>query len=333
MRTIDVIAAGPLTTIQDLGRPGWAHIGVPRSGAADRSSLIRANRLVGNASGAPALETTLAGPKLRVDADMTIALTGAHVSANVGDREVPMDEPFELAAGDLLRVGMARRGLRTYIAFAGGINAELSLGSAATDLLTGLGPAQLRTGDVLEIREPEDLAERVDGNEITDPQDPADREDVVLDRSAIPGEPGPASGASGEWHPTLRIVLGPRQDRFSAAALEALTSKPFAVNASSNRVGVRLNGPALQHIDTGELLSEGLIAGALQVPGDGQPIMLLADHPTTGGYPVIAVVIDADLSLAAQLRPGQQLRFSQVVDATAQRGSPSARGHARDPRP
>ncbi len=331
MRTVEVIAAGPLTTIQDLGRPGWAHIGVPRSGAADRSSLIRANLLVRNPPGAPALETTLAGPKLRVDADTIVALTGAQVDASAGGREVPMGEPFVLSAGDLLTVGMARRGLRTYIAFAGGINAELSLGSASTDLLTGLGPAPLRRGDVLQIRDPEQLADRGDVLEVTDPQELPERGVAVLDRSPTSGETGHPTGEPG--HPTLRIVLGPRQDRFSADAIEALTSEPFTVNAASNRIGVRLDGPVLPRIDTGELLSEGLLAGALQVPGDGQPIMLLADHPTTGGYPVIAVVIEADLSLAAQLRPGQQLGFSRVVDATAQPGSPSARGHARRPRP
>jgi biotin-dependent carboxylase-like uncharacterized protein len=295
MRTVEVISPGPLTTLQDLGRPGWAHIGVPRSGAADRRSFLRANLLVRNPPQAPALETTLVGPKLRFNADTIVALTGAQVTASVGNRDLPMDAAVKLAAGDLLTVGTARRGLRTYLAFEGGIDAELTLGSASTDLLSGLGPAPLARGDVLRITDPQHLR----------PEDRA----VALDRPMS----GRAECVGGPECPTLHVVLGPRQDRFCADALSALFSEPFTVSAASNRIGVRLDGPALERADTRELLSEGLIAGALQVPGDGQPILLLADHPTTGGYPVIAVVIEADLPSAAQLRPGQQLRFGGVA--------------------
>ena len=286
-RTVEVISAGPLTTIQDLGRPGWAHIGVPRSGAADRQSLVQANRLLGNPPNSPALETTLAGPKLRVQADTVIALTGAPVQASAGERAVPMHTAVKVEAGELLTVGTARRGLRTYVAFDGGLNPPLTLGSASTDLLTGLGPPRLSRGDVLNLAEPRG---------------------VVRDDNA---DARPDAPASDELEPPeLRIVLGPRQDRFSSGAQAALTSEPFTVSAASNRIGIRLDGLPLRRSDLRELLSEGLVAGAIQVPGDGQPILLLADHPTTGGYPVIAVVIEADLPLAAQLRPGQRLRFS-----------------------
>jgi biotin-dependent carboxylase-like uncharacterized protein len=286
MTNVEVISAGPLTTIQDLGRPGWAHIGVPRSGAADRGSLVQANRLLGNPPQAPALETTLVGPKLRSDADAIVALSGAFVKARVEGREIPMNVPFALAAGEQLTVGTARSGLRTYIAFAGGIDAQLTLGSASTDLLTGLGPAPLARGDVMRLRDPQELERR--------------RRTAARER--------PSVGDQAEC-PTLGVVLGPRQDRFSDTAIDALLSDAFTVSAASNRIGVRLDGPALQRADTRELLSEGLISGALQVPSSGNPILLLADHPTTGGYPVIAVVIEADLPLAAQLRPGQRLRF------------------------
>ncbi|HEX3802450.1 MAG TPA: hypothetical protein VHV75_06390, partial [Solirubrobacteraceae bacterium] len=151
MTTIEVIAPGALTTVQDLGRPGWAHLGVPRSGAADRPALRLANRLVGNEAGAAALETTLSGPRLRFDAETVVALTGAPVDATAGDQSVPMDTAVTVAGGEVLKVGNAKQGLRTYIAFQGGIDLPLVLGSAATDLLAGLGPAPLARGDTLAL--------------------------------------------------------------------------------------------------------------------------------------------------------------------------------------
>lgn len=277
MANVEVIAPGMLTTIQDLGRPGWAHIGVPRSGAADRRSLRLANRLVGNDDDAPALETTLQGPELRAAMDITIALTGAPVDT------APMNTPLALRAGDVLTVGMAQRGLRTYIAFAGGIDVAPLLGSVATDLLTGLGPAPLRRGDRLALRSGRDSVA------------PAPELPPVAE---IPDEP------------VLRIILGPRDDWFSAEAVTLLTNEPFTVTPASNRIGLRLDGPALLRSLADELPSEGLVPGAIQVPPSGHPILLLVDHPTTGGYPVIAVVRSDDLPLAGQLRPGQSVRFS-----------------------
>jgi biotin-dependent carboxylase-like uncharacterized protein len=281
MSTVEVISAGPLTTIQDLGRPGWAHIGVPRSGAADLPALVLANRLVGNSDGAAALETTLSGPRLRFGADTVVALTGAVVDASAGDRPLAMDTAVTVAAGEVLKVGTAKSGLRTYIAFAGGISAPLVLGSASTDTLTGLGSLSLQRGDVL----------RLAGGRASGAPAP-------IPRRELPGKP------------VLNVVVGPREDWFTEAALESLLSNPFTVNPASNRIGLRLDGPSLERSRHDELRSEGMVSGAIQVPPSGQPILLLADHPTTGGYPVIAVVIDKDLHLAAQVRPGQQLQFS-----------------------
>lgn len=274
MTRVEVITAGALTTIQDLGRPGWAHVGVPRSGAADRPALILANRLVGNPEGAAALETTLTGPWLRFHGPTVVALAGAPV------RTLPMQEPIAVAAGDELRLGAARAGLRTYIALAGGLDVPLTLGSAATDTLTGLGPAPLGAGDALEVG---------GGRAKYIPRD-------------VFGPPTRENAA-------LRILIGPREDWFTAAAIRRLTSEEFTVSPDSNRVGVRLRGPALDRARGGELRSEGLVPGAIQVPPGGGPILLLADHPTTGGYPVIAVVRSEDIALAAQLRPGGRVRF------------------------
>ena len=288
MTRIEVITPGALTTVQDLGRPGWAHIGVPRSGAADRPALRLANRLVGNEEGAPGLETTLAGPRLRVGGPSVVALTGAPADASVGDRPVPMHQAFVLEAGDVLHVGTARAGLRTYLAFRGGIDAPLVLGSAATDLLTGLGPARLAPGDVLWVGAA--WGGRTSGTPALQPPPLFQLPQIAQ----------------------LRTVIGPRNDWITAESIKRLAAEPFTVNHASNRIGLRLDGPRLDRARPDELLSEGLVPGAIQVPPDGRPILLLADHPTTGGYPVIAVVISDDQPIAAQLRPGQQLRFSLV---------------------
>jgi len=280
--TIEVVQSGALTTIQDLGRPGLGHLGIPRSGAADRRSLRRANRLVGNSEGAPALETTLAGPALRFSAPATIAITGATVEARLDDRTVAMHAALAVDAGATLRVGTAGVGLRTYVAVRGGIEAPLVLGSASSDLLNALGPAPLAPGMILAVGPPH--------------------------RAPPAAEPQPPPAPAVE--PTLRIVLGPREDWFTDAALHALTHDPYVVSPDSDRTGVRLRGPVLARAREDELRSEGMVPGALQVPPSGQPILLLADHPTTGGYPVIAVVASADLPIVGQLRPGQSLRFA-----------------------
>jgi biotin-dependent carboxylase-like uncharacterized protein len=288
MTSIEVLAPGALTTIQDLGRPGWAHIGVPRSGAADREALRLANRLVGNADGAAALETTLVGPRLRFAGDARVALTGAQVDARVGERRLSMNEAIELSAGDELKVGTAKSGLRTYVAVAGGIDMPLVLGSAATDVLTGLGPAALTGGDVLESGPAPAGGGRASGPPVPEPPPLLELPDSVL----------------------LQVIVGPRSDWFTSESINGLLTGEFTVSHTSNRIGLRLDGPGLERARAGELLSEGLVPGAIQVPPDGQPILLLADHPTTGGYPVVAVVRSTSLALAAQLRPGQRLRFT-----------------------
>jgi biotin-dependent carboxylase-like uncharacterized protein len=271
MTRVEVIRPGLLTTLQDRGRPGFAHLGVPPSGAADPTALELGNRLVGNPPGAAALEATLDGPVLRFDGPAMIALTGATATAlrSVGP-------------GEVLEVGRCVGGVRTYVCVRGGFDVEATLGSRSTDLLTGLGPAPLRAGDVLAL-------------------------------GAAPTEPpcpGTVAGHGLPDEPVLRIVLGPRDDWFTSAAINTLCSEPWRVSSSSNRVGIRLDGPALERARSGELRSEGIVTGSLQVPTGGQPIVLLQDHPTTGGYPVIAVVRSDDLWLAGQLAPHRRVRFA-----------------------
>jgi biotin-dependent carboxylase-like uncharacterized protein len=182
-------------------------------------------------------------------------------------------------------VGRCVSGVRTYVAFRGGIDVDPTLGSRSTDLLTGLGPPPLRAGDVLALG-----------------PEPPER---PVGRTPLPRTP--------PQHPTLRVHPGPRGDWFADTALDRLVSEPWRVSPSSNRVGVRLEGPPLERRGPGELLSEGVATGALQVPASGRPILLLADHPTTGGYPVIAVVTTADLPIAGQLAPGATVRFAVVI--------------------
>jgi biotin-dependent carboxylase-like uncharacterized protein len=278
---IEIVAPGPLATIQDLGRPGLAHLGVGTSGAADRPSLRLANRLVGNEEAAACLELTLGGLAARAGVAVTIALTGAECAVDIGGRQGAMFAPLSVAAGERIEIGLPARGLRTYLAVRGGIAVPAVLGSRSTDLLAGLGPAALRRGDMLPVgRETRHFP------------------DVDLAPVAPIAEDA-----------VIGVVPGPRDDWFVPGALDLLGSAPYEVTPASNRVGLRLSGPALARAGTRELPPEGMVAGALQVPPNGQPVLFLADHPVTGGYPVIAVCRDSDLPRAAQLRPGRQVRF------------------------
>jgi biotin-dependent carboxylase-like uncharacterized protein len=283
-RALSVVRAGALTTVQDRGRPGHAHLGVPRSGALDGPAAALANRLVGNLPEAAVLETTLDGCALRPRSTLTVAVTGAPCRVTVDGRPAAWGAPVRVPAGALLTVGRAVLGLRSYVAVSGGVAVEPVLGSRSTDLLSGLGPAPLSDGAVLPLGTPQPLHTRVD----TAPQ-PAPPDELVL-----------------------RVALGPRQDWFTPQAVRAFTSRTFRVSSASNRIGLRTEGPTLERAFAGELPSEGMVLGAVQVPPDGRPVVFLADHPTTGGYPVIGVVREQDLAAAAQAVPGIPVRFAEV---------------------
>jgi biotin-dependent carboxylase-like uncharacterized protein len=287
---IRVRKPGLLTTVQDLGRPGLAHLGVPTAGAADRRAFGLANRLVGNQPGAAALEITLAGPELELEAGGWIALTGGRVTADLDGRPVPMDMAVRAEPGQMLRVGSVTSGLRAYLAVRGGIDVPPVLGSRSTDTLAPVGPPRLEEGARLP------LGDQAGGDPFRQvaPTPPVDPE------------------------PVLRTVRGPRDEVFTHDAVRALIGVAWTVASESDRTGVRLDGPVLERWHRVELASEGMVEGSLQVPPDGHPILFLANHPTTGGYPVIAVVVGADLPLAAQARPGTRMRF-RFVSLTAAR--------------
>jgi biotin-dependent carboxylase-like uncharacterized protein len=278
-RTLTVLATGPLTTVQDGGRPGQGALGVGPSGACDRAAARLANRLVGNDPDAAVLEATLGGLVLRADTDLVVTTTGARCSG-------AHNAPTALPAGRELRLGLPATGLRTYVAVRGGVAAEPVLGSRSTDLLSGLGPPALSPGDVLPVGT---AAGPMPG----------------VDLAPVPEPPG------GEV--TVTVLPGPRADWFAPGAAAALTTTAWEVTGESNRIGLRLAGVALERTRTGELSSEGMVRGALQVPPSGQPVLFLADAPVTGGYPVIGYVEDADVDRCGQLRPGQTLRFRGAV--------------------
>lgn len=288
MRALTVLKPGLLTTVQDCGRIGLAYLGVPRSGAADLPALERANRLVGNAPDAAGLESTLTGPVLRAESDLLVAVTGAPVPVRVGGSDVAFGTAVRVPAGAELALGTARSGLRSYLAVAGGLAVPAVLGSRATDTLSGLGPSPLRRGETVPVGDPPSTV-----------PDPA-----ASGRAATPQ----ASGSDGGIV-TLRVHPGPRVDWFTPEAVRTLLTADYQASPTSNRVGVRLTGPVLARTVEAELPSEGVVLGAVQVPAGGEPLVFLADHPTTGGYPVIAVVDPADVPLAAQARPGTPVRF------------------------
>ncbi|MGB3444431.1 MAG: biotin-dependent carboxyltransferase family protein [Actinophytocola sp.] len=279
---IEVIGCGPLGTVQDTGRPGWASLGVGASGAADAASAALANRLVGNAREAAVVELSF-GAALAFRETARVAVTGALCEVSHGGRGEGMNAPFDVTAGQTLVVGPASVGLRTYVAVRGGIAAAATLGSRSTDVLSGLGPAPLAEGTVLPI-----------GEAYSGPP------------PSVEVAPVPAPSAD---ELLVRVVPGPRDDWFTEDAMTTLFTASYTVTADSNRVGVRLDGPALTRSRDGELPSEGMVTGSVQVPSGGTPIVFLADHPVTGGYPVIGVVLAADVPVLAQARPGQVVRF------------------------
>ncbi|PQZ95087.1 urea amidolyase [Arthrobacter sp. MYb227] len=300
--SLEVINPGLQSLLQDTGRAGYGDLGVSAAGSADAISAAQANRLVGNGPSAAVIENLTGNMILRARGDAVLAICGAtahiHIDPVDGDdfhteREIPMDTPFALLDGETLTLSPTGAGLRSYLAVRGGIAVPTVLGSRSTDSLSGIGPAPLAAGTLLPVG--------------------------AIHGAHVVGNPEPSSlpepDADGVY--TLRITGGPRDDWFGEAGAERLTGQNWLVSADTNRVGVRLalgdDATPLERIRTGELVSEGVAVGSLQVPPSGLPVLFLADHPVTGGYPVIGVVIDEDLPAAAQLPPGAALRFTFVT--------------------
>ena len=308
--TLAVLKPGLLTTLQDRGRRGYAALGIGSAGPMDDVAFRLANALVRNERNATALELTLIGPRLHFDRAATIALTGATFDAWIDGKPIDGWRAIEVKAGAVLDCGRVRRGARGYLAIAGGFDVEHVLGSATTDVNAQLGPFgghALREGDLLQI--PVGAAEDAM---------PFSR---IARASRLPALPPDAGSAAWSLDPRpwfdadpdrpIRLIRGTDFDAFDAVSGTALFSADFRIAADSNRVGFRLDGPRLTLQAPLELVSEPAAFGTLQLPPSGQPIVLMAEHPTTGGYPRIGQVIAIDLPRLAQRRPGDSVRFSE----------------------
>ena len=294
---IRVMKPGWFTTVQDAGRYGYQQFGVSSSGAMDRRSFILANRLVGNRDDKAALEFTLQGPELLFEQDSIVALTGADLTPFVDGRAIPLWTSIVLNAGSRLTFGTRRAGARCYLAIAGGIDVPMVMGSRSTHITSQIGGMKgrgLAQDDVLIVGTPFSRQRDMIGRQVPEQLRP------VYSTVA-----------------TLRILQGPQQSSFSEQALEVLTTNPYRLSSRSDRMGYRLEGPRLPLAEPREWISDATAMGALQVPPDEQPILLMADRQTTGGYPKIAIVISVDLHLAGQLLPGDAIHFRLTTQAEA----------------
>jgi len=292
---IRILDPGPQTTVQDLGRVGQLRYGIPPSGPMDVRSFVIANRLVGNADGAAGLEATLIGPRFTVEAACAVAVTGAETPVTINGHDAEPWTTLALSPGDTVRVAAARAGVRVYVAFSGGLDVPPVLGSRATYLRGRLGGLEGRS------------LKRDDGLPLLPAPIPARR------RLA------PAELPAFETETEVRVVLGPQADRFTAEGLAAFLDGPYEMLPQSDRMGARLKGPRIAHARGHDIISDGIALGSIQVPGDGQPIVLLVDRQSTGGYTKIATVGSFDIGRLGQVKPGQQVRFRAVDVAEAHR--------------
>lgn len=290
-KILEVITPGLLTTIQDRGRHGYQAFGMPVAGAVDEFALRVANILVGNPEGAAALEMTLLGPKLKVLAPVKVALTGADLGARINGAEFPRWETVAVNPGDEISFTAAREGCRAYLAVAGGIDVPEVMGSRATYLrgkIGGIDGRALKAGDVLSAGS--------------------------LQERNLPTGTRLAEGLIPKYSSaiTLRVIPGPQDDHFTEAGLETFFQSEYTVTTEADRMGYRLQGPTIEHKEGADIISDGIPLGAVQVPGHGLPIVMLADRQTTGGYPKIATVCSVDLSLIGQAKPGDTVRFATI---------------------
>jgi antagonist of KipI len=282
-----VIKAGMLTTIQDRGRWGLQSRGVPVAGPMDPGSHRVANAIVGNRGDAATLEVTLLGPELEFEDERVLAVAGAEFELTVDGRSAPHRAPFIVSAGATLRFGSRIRGARAYLAVSGGVAVPPILGSRATHLISGMGGLDgrpLMAGDLVPLGERPVHA-------------------VLADHAVPAVTPMP------DGHARIRLMPGPQVEYFVADALETLQSAPYLVGGKSDRMGFRLEGPELKHARGADIISDATPLGVLQVPASGQPILLMADRQTSGGYPKLATVISADIGVAGQLGPGDSISF------------------------
>ncbi|WP_209124035.1 biotin-dependent carboxyltransferase family protein [Alkalihalobacillus sp. BA299] len=304
--SITVLRPGLLTTVQDLGRAGLQKYGVIFSGAMDTYALRVANLLVGNEEGEAALEITLTGPELQIEKDVLIALTGGDLSPTIENESIPLWKPVYVRKGSVLRFGPCKSGCRAYLAIVGGINVEEVMGSRSTYLRASIGGFNgraLKAGDCIELRTPSEQSSQ------------------LLKELSFEGElpfSAPTWSVNKELYireknnNVIRILRGSHYELFTPICRKELFEETFKVTPQSDRMGYRLSGPTLTLSQSFEMVSEAVALGTIQVPPDGNPIILLADRQTTGGYPRIGQVVSIDIPIIAQLKPGETIRFKEV---------------------
>lgn len=287
---IEIITPGLLTTVQDFGRVGVMKNGFTQNGAMDRYSMTVANRLCGNCDSAPVLEMTVLGVTARFTQDTVICVSGADFGAKINDKPIKRNKAYKINKGDILSMGAAKSGMRAYLAVAGGIVGEYVFGSASTNLKFTFGGhfgKKLQSGDVLSIGTGAFPLGEIDKWEISESEYSKDAQ--------------------------LRVVLGPQNEMFTDEDIRLFLSQEYEVNAQSDRMGIRLSGEPLKSKNGMDIISDGIVFGSVQVPNSGEPIILMADHQTTGGYAKIATVISVDLPRASQLSAGNTVRFKGVT--------------------
>lgn len=304
--SVKIVIPGALTTVQDAGRYGYQNSGIQTSGVMDHKAYAQANELAGNPAGEAVLEATLFGGTMEVDEDTVIALTGADMGPQVNGKPVEMNRPLLLKAGDSLSLGMVKSGCRTYIAFGGGIDVPVVMGSRSTNMKCSMGGYEgraLRAGDVLQIGAPAVSYEKIQGRRV-----------------------------KAETYPSLievRVIEGPQAEYFSEKGKAAFYGGVYTISDQSDRMGYRMEGEPVESIDGTDIISDGIAFGAIQVPADGKPIILLADRQTTGGYAKIAVVCSFDIPRLVQGKPGDRVRFTKISVEEAQRINESVRADER----
>lgn len=290
MKVFQVIKPGMFTTIQDKGRDGYLRYGVPVSGAMDQFSLTAANYLVSNDSNSACMETTLIGPELQALARMQIAVTGGQCSPMINGHYVPMWQTIEVEKGDTLSFGRMESGCRAYLAVRGGIEVPMVLGSRSTYVrgkFGGLEGRQFKTGDTIETTGASFVSA-----------------EYLLPEEFVP---------QFEHSICVHVILGPQAEMFTDKGLKTFLSKPYEVTPESDRMGYRLEGPAIEHKDKADIVSDALLPGVIQIPKSGKPILIMRDAQTTGGYPKIAVTITSDLLRLGQAKPNNEVRFMQIT--------------------
>ncbi|MDD3229463.1 MAG: biotin-dependent carboxyltransferase family protein [Oscillospiraceae bacterium] len=295
---IVVEKGGALTTIQDLGRFGFERFGVSPSGPMDVRSFSISNILVGNPRNAAAMEISIMGPTLRFRDSAVIAVTGCEISFMRNGVPLPMYTTVYISAGDIVEFGIAKTGCRAYLAVSGGFDVPAVMGSRATSIqnkIGGIYGRRLQNGDELTIGSSSIKTEQILGRSL------------------------PRDNFEGNQFVTLRVIMGPQDNEFTKEGIQTFLESTYKVGNDSNRMGYRLSGPLIQHSGDGNIISDGIVTGSVQIPTSGLPIVMLAERQTVGGYPKIATIISVDISKIGQCRPGDQVRFQAVDIDEAQR--------------